>query len=285
MALRSAGALALGTSTPRAKEPLRCARDARDVTFMVGGEDFTMPKPFVSIHSPYWKQRFEDEPAFTRVELAGTASSFRSFVAFLQGAEGTDGEVNSTNVLHLLHWSREFGLDYVSSQCEALLMSRPPPGVEHTELLELSARHGMPHLYSRAVESVAQDMHAVPVPEDNRGLAIPPTMVSHEIREDIIRSHISMGLMRGDGEARRRHRYADHTGLATPQQRARLLWKTRGRFQPPPEDLVDHNWRSLEAVWPHHSMRGDDWVVVPAETQPTMPLRDRGAAAIRSMMS
>merc|ERR1711908_3504 len=88
--------------------------------------------------------------------------------------------------------------------------------------------------------------------------------------------HISMGLMRNDGEMRRRHRFADQTVLDEPKQRARLLWKNRKRFVAPPADAPEHDWRALQTVWPRHSLRSDDWTVVPCEAQPTRPMKARG---------
>merc|ERR1712066_1176660 len=107
---------------------------------------------------------------------------------------------------------------------------------------------------------------------------MPFPLESSDIRDDILRSHMSMNLMVSDGEMQRRHRFADHTRLAPEHQRARLLWKSRKRFVPPPAESLEHDWRALQTVWPHHSLRGEDWCVVPAETQPTMPLRSRNVA-------
>merc|ERR1719443_2489123 len=113
----------------------------------------------------------------------------------------------------------------------------------------------MPLLYSKATEVVAQGMHWVNVPASADRSLLPDLFNIGGIREDLVNANISMGLMQGDGEMRRRHRFADQSALDAPSQRARLLWKT------------------LQTVWPHHSLRGDDWNVVPCETQPTMPMR------------
>merc|ERR1712176_1265653 len=121
---------------------------------------------------------------------------------------------------------------------------------------------------------VAHGSHHLEVPEDpHNGSPMLRAFASGEIRDDVLRSHIAMGLLVSDGEMGRRHRFADHTVLNTEHQRARLLWKSRKRFVPPPPEPPDHDWRALQTVWPHHSLRGDDWCVVPAESQPTMPLR------------
>lgn len=258
-------------------------RPPREMVFLVGGEEFVLPKPFLSIHSPCWKRRFADDPWLEGAELHGSAESFRSFLGFIRGAEGC--EVQAGNVLHLLHWAKEMDVDYVAALCEDVLLCQPPKELDHSELLELAARHNMPLLYSKATELVAQDMTFVDVPEIGERGGVPPAMASKEIREDLLRTHISMGLMRGDGEIRRRHRFADHTALNGASQRARLHWKNRSRFENPPEKPPAHDWRAVQTVWPHHSLRSDDWTVVPAETQPTMPLRNRGACAIRQMMS
>ncbi|CAE8617606.1 unnamed protein product [Polarella glacialis] len=105
---------------------------------------------------------------------------------------------------------------------------------------------------------------------------------SEDLRNDVLKAHLSMGLMCNDGEMRNRHRFSDQTQLREPHQRARLLWKSRGRFMPPPSEVQEVDWRSLQTVWPHHSLRGEDWTVVPHETQPTMPTR-AGAAANRRL--
>merc|ERR1712118_414670 len=89
--------------------------------------------------------------------------------------------------------------------------------------------------------------------------------------------------MRNDGEMHRRYRYADHASLNEPEQRARLLWKTRKRFVPPLAESREHDWKSPQTVWPHHSLRSDDWTVVPSEAQPTMGARTFGLSAKRSL--
>lgn len=255
----------------------RSQGDARFITFVIEGQEFVLPKPFLSIHSPHWKQRFAEQPDLVRLELTGEADSFQTFAEFLQGTEGPNTEVTNDNVLHLLRWGKEFGVDYVASFCEDFLLSRPPSNIQPAEMLEIAARYGMPLLYSQATEVCAQGMHHIKVPEHGEA-PLPAPFASAGIRDDIVEAHISMGLMRGDGEMRRRHRFADHTTLDDTRQRARLLWKTRKRFVPTSAAPPEHDWKSLQTVWPHHSLRGDDWLVVPCETQPTMPLRDVGAS-------
>jgi hypothetical protein len=104
-------------------------------------------------------------------------------------------------------------------------------------------------------------------------------MHAHDIREDVLRTHLSMNLMRTDAEARRRQRFADYGPLDDEKCRARLLWKSRPRLVKPAKALPDMDWRSTQTVWPHHTLRGDDWVVVPAESQPKTPRRHLSIAA------
>merc|ERR1712023_568986 len=92
-----------------------------------------------------------------------------------------------------------------------------------------------------------------------------------------------MGLMRGDGEMHRRYRFADHTCLDESQQRSRLLWKTRKRYVPPLAEAPEHDWKAPQTVWPHHSLRSDDWTAVPSEAQPTYGARTFGISAKRSL--
>jgi len=250
-------------------------RHRHSFTFVVAGKEFHIPKPFLAIHSPVWAERFNADPKLMRAEMPGEAETFLMFVEFLK-AEGPNSEVSAKNVLHLLHWGKEFGVDYISATCEEFLLSRPPAGIEPTELLEIAARHNMPLLYSRATEVVAQGMHWVEVPDGTNRVPMSDAFNVGGIREDLISAHISMGLMRNDGEMQRRHRFADHTTLDEKSQRARLLWKTRKRFVPPPGEPAELDWKALQMCWPHHSLRGDDWTVVPHETQPTMPMRARG---------
>lgn len=246
------------------------------MTFVVGGEDFELQKPFVALHSPNWKRRLDAEPQLERVELEGDADSFGAFVAFLKG-----GEVTADNVVHLLSWAKEFDVGYVPARCEEFLLLRPPEKFRPAQLLELAARYDMPLLYTRATEALAHGMIEVDVPEaeTHELAALAPAFATKAIREDVLRAHVSVGLLRGDTEARRRQRFADYAALAEPHGRARLLWKSRQRFVPPPPEQPPHDWRSLQTVWPHHSLRGADWTVVPTETQPTIPLRDRGIAS------
>jgi len=249
------------------------------MTFIVGGETFELPGPFLAIHSPEWARRFAEDSELKSAELPGEAASFRAFVQFMRGESGDAGEVTAHNVLDLLHWGQQLGVDYVSSQCESFLLTSKiaPAGLEHANLIEAAARYDMPLVYARATESIAQGTHHIEVPESNSGIPVNAAFLSRDIREDVLKAHVSMGLMRSDAEMRRRHRFADHTALPETEQRARLLWKSRRRFVPPPEHPPDHDWRALQTVWPHHSLRGEDWTAVPYETQPTMPLRNPGA--------
>ena len=110
---------------------------------------------------------------------------------------------------------------------------------------------------------------------------LPPIFAEKSVRDDILKAHISMNMCRGDVEQRMRHRFSDHTALSGSKQRARVHWKSRRKLVPPEEPDLD--WRKTETVWPHHSLRGEDWSVVPAETQPTMPHRFTDLAAVRQI--
>lgn len=270
------------TATSAKESPLtilqRGTKDGRTFTFIVDGQEFDVPKPFLRIHSPLWAERLDADPNLTQGELPGEAGTFRMFFEFLLGVEGPNSEVTATNVLPLLHWGKELGVDYISACCEHFLLSRQAAGIKPTELLEIAARHKMPFLYSRATEVVAQGMHWIEVPEPNDPSPLPDAFALGGVREDLVSAHISMGLMRNDGEMSRRNRFADQTVLDEPKQRARLLWKTRRRFVPPPGEPPEHGWKTVQTVWPHHSLRSDDWTVVPCETQPTVPMRARGIA-------
>uniref|UniRef100_A0A7S4QF99 BTB domain-containing protein n=1 Tax=Alexandrium monilatum TaxID=311494 RepID=A0A7S4QF99_9DINO len=258
-------------TSPARRMPLPFAqgpREARTVTFMVGGQAFELPRPFLAIHSPEWAKRLAEEPQMPPVELEGEADSFGAFVAFLTGADGDAGEVTAENVLPLLHWGRELGVDYISGQCEAFLLTGHASGLEPVELLEVASRYDLPLIYARATEAVAQGMHHVKVPEDGSQESVPEIFRSTEIREDTVRTHLAMGTLVHDVEQQKRHRFADHTRLRDPEQKARVIWKTRRRQQPAPEPPKDPDWRCTQAVWPHHSMYGEEWTVVPAETQP-----------------
>jgi hypothetical protein len=253
----------------------RTNKDGRTFTFIVDGQEFDIPKPFLTIHSIVWAARLEEDPTLFQAEVSGEAVTFRMFAEYLQAIDGPNSEVTASNVLPLLHWGKEFGVDYISATCEEFLLSRPPRGLEPSELLEIAARHNMPLLYSKMTEVVAQGMPWVEVPLSTDLAPLPDVFGVGEIRKDLVNAHISMGLMRNDGEMRRRHRFADQTVLDEPKQRARLLWKNRKRFVAPPGDAPEHDWRALQTVWPHHSLRSDDWTVVPCEAQPTKPIRAR----------
>lgn len=262
------------------------ARSAQNIVFVASGEEIKMSKPFLAIQSPEWAAILDNNPDLRRHELANAdPASLRAFVAFLHGTEGEAGNVNAHNVLDLLRWGKEFGVDYVTALCEDFLLSlsssRDRVAREHgsaapsghdpdpMNLLEIAARYDMPLLYSRATEKVAQGMHGTFVPEDGDRAPLPAPLGSKAIREDIINAHITMGLMRNDGESRRRYRFSDHTSIDGARQRSRLLWKSQARLVPPPEDLPAMTWKSSPTtVWPHHSLRDETWVAVPSETQP-----------------
>jgi hypothetical protein len=248
------------------------------VTFFVGGEEFEVSKPFLMLHSPVLKRSFEQDPKLARIELPGEARSFRAFVKFVQGAEGADGEVTADNMADLLHWAKELNVSYIPALCEEFLLLRPPADMQTSQLLEVAARHDMAFVYTRAVEALANGMTHLEVPE-NQSPSLQPVFAAPDIREDVLRAHISMGLMRNDAESRRTQRFADYGGLDDKKQRARVVWKSRQRFAPKPAEQREHNWKSLQICWPHHSFRGDDWTAVPAESQPTMPMRNRTVAA------
>mmetsp|Transcript_122414 Transcript_122414/g.346050 ORF Transcript_122414/g.346050 Transcript_122414/m.346050 type:complete len:347 (-) Transcript_122414:185-1225(-) len=262
---------------PRSTES-RAASHQRTITVVVGGEEFELPKPFLALHSPILRRHFKEEPTLERLELTGDADSFRAFVRFLQGAPGPDGEVTADNLHHLLHWAAELHVEYVKAMCEEMLFLRPPTHLQHAELLDLAARHDMPLLYKRATESLAHGALAAEV-SGATDAELPEVLLTKDIREDVVNAHISMGTVRNDIEGCRMQRFADLTRLEDRSQRARLTWKSHRRAAPPPKEAPPHNWRSLQSVWPHHSLRGDDWVVVPMESQPTMPLRSHGIAA------
>jgi len=178
---------------------------------------------------------------------------------------------HAKNYLLLLRWGEEFGVDYIRGMCEAFLLDprgRDAVDLSPEEVLELAARFNMTKLYEKAVEVTGQGMQYIEVPE--KGLT---TFNAEDLRNDVLKVHLSMGVMCRDGEMRRRHRLADQSSLPDNAERARLLWKSRTRFRQPPGEEVDHDWRSLQTVWPHHSLRNEDWTVVAAETQPSIPTR------------
>lgn len=272
------------------------------LTFVVDGVSFEVAKPFLAMHSPHWAERLAKEPQLESVNLQGGVEGFAVFMDFLKG----DVEVAVENVQSLLHWGRELGVDYVNSQCDLFLLSNPASSAfAEPVLLDLAARYDMPLLYNRASETCAQGMCHVTVPEAHDTAPLPDVFASESIRHDLIKTHIDMGIMRRDGEMRLRCRHADHKVLsdrdglsdklgrwtrnkdlsADKERRARLYWQSRGRFQKPPEPPPEHNWRAVQTVWPHHSFRGEDWLAVPRETQPTAPLRSVGVLAIRGASS
>ncbi|CAJ1355982.1 unnamed protein product, partial [Effrenium voratum] len=207
------------------------------------------------------------------------ADSFRAFLNFLQGAEGPAGDLTPQNFLPILEWGEEFGVEHIRGQCEAFLLDprcREAIDLSPDEVLEIAARYNMPKLYQKAVEVTGQGMQYIQVDTGSRFQA-------EDLRLDVLQAHLSMGVMSSDGEMRCRHRTADQIMLPDAHERARLMWKARTRFRQPPPPEPDHNWRRLDMVWPHHSLRGEDWTAVAAETQPTMPKRSRaGRAGSRS---
>eukprot|EP00931_Biecheleriopsis_adriatica_P078124 TRINITY_DN51593_c0_g1_i1.p1 TRINITY_DN51593_c0_g1~~TRINITY_DN51593_c0_g1_i1.p1 ORF type:complete len:284 (+),score=57.41 TRINITY_DN51593_c0_g1_i1:52-852(+) len=248
------------------------------VTFRVGGEAFELPIPFLSMHSPRWAKRLAEEPEKNEFELEGEAESFRVFLQYLKGEEGQAGEVHMGNLLQLLRWGEEFEVDYVRGACEAFLLHPSGPAaveLSPVEVLEIAARFDMPRLYEKAVEVTGQGMKYIQVPEDE-----PSTFDAKDLRSDVLSAHLSMGLMCSDAEMRRRHRFADQSSLPSNLERSRLMWKSRARFRQPPGELYEQDWHSLQTVIPHHSLRGEDWVVVPHESQPAIPTR-----AIPGMMA
>lgn len=271
-----------GCVTPRCSGTPRKPASRGAMTFLVGGETFELPRPLLTIHSPTWAERLAQEPDLREVALEGEAASFRAFQGFLLGAE----DVSQENVMQLLHWGVVMGIDYVSAQCESFLTTAQRDAFAPEELLEVAARHNMPLLYARMTERVAQGTHHlhVPCPVAHKAAGqpistLPAAFASEHIRGDLIAAHVSMNLMRGDGEMRRRHRFAEHTALDETRQRSRLFWKSRGRFTQAPEEPPEHDWKKLQTVFPHHSFRGSDWPVVAHETQPRTGQSGTGLAS------
>mmetsp|Transcript_51151 Transcript_51151/g.121563 ORF Transcript_51151/g.121563 Transcript_51151/m.121563 type:complete len:265 (+) Transcript_51151:61-855(+) len=240
------------------------------ITFVVGGEDFRLQKPFLAIHSPVWRETLASQPNLSRVELPGDAIEFRAFLSYLHGQDGA--AVTAANVNALLFWGKEFGIDYLPAACEHFLVGKLRADGQSggaDELLEVAIHHDMPHLYARALEVTAQTIGSVVVPDsaadsDSNSRAV---FALKAVREDIVHAHVAMGVMRGDGERRLRRGCRDLPELDPDRQRSRLIWQTRSRFREAPAP-PQHDWRSVQTVWPHHSLRGSDWTVVPAETQP-----------------
>eukprot|EP00928_Gymnodinium_smaydae_P096006 TRINITY_DN8381_c0_g1_i1.p1 TRINITY_DN8381_c0_g1~~TRINITY_DN8381_c0_g1_i1.p1 ORF type:complete len:340 (-),score=76.84 TRINITY_DN8381_c0_g1_i1:43-1062(-) len=277
---------------------------ARSLTLVVEGEAFELPRRLLTLYSPPWRERLEREPELERedsqmillavesgalapprsalereAELPGSADSFRAFLEFLTGREEA---VTGDNVMHILHWARELGIGHLPALCEEFLLLRPPAHLGPEELLEISTVHDMPLVYAKAVEELSHGLvSGVHIPSlhaaKDQSDAAPLVFQSESIRSEIVQAHLSKGFLRSEAESHRRQRFADYSALDERRQRARLLWKARlpKPDAPPPE--VD--WKELQTVWPHHSLRGDDWAVVPRELQPTMPLVSRGIAA------
>lgn len=246
------------------------------LTFVVGGEPFEIPWPYLALHSPVWADKLAEDPNLAVIELEGEADSFRAYLNFLQGAEGPTGDLSPSNFLQILHWNQEFGVEHIRGQCEAFLLDprcREAIELSPDEVLEIAARHDMPKLYEKAVEVTGQGMQYIQVPKGE-----PTKFDSEDLRTDVVKAHLSMGVMCADGEMRCRHRYADQALLPDAHERARLLWKSRGRFRKPAPAEPDHDWRCPQMVWPHHSFRGEDWTAIASETEPTLPRR----SALRS---
>mmetsp|Transcript_14957 Transcript_14957/g.41787 ORF Transcript_14957/g.41787 Transcript_14957/m.41787 type:complete len:312 (+) Transcript_14957:75-1010(+) len=252
------------------------------ISFVVEGQTFELPRTLLAVHSPGWADRMAKDPTLREVSLPeASAASFGAFEKFLRGVDGVEGDVTARNVKDVLYWGEELGIDHLPAQCESFLLTCNERTFTPQQFLELSARHNMPLLYARALELAAQWSIDLDVPDvfSDAGAQLPAVFASEQIRNDLISAHISMGLMRGDGEMRRRHCFADHTTLEDPQQRARLMWKSRKRFVKAPAEPPGHNWRALQTVLPHHSLKGPDWVVAASETQPT-GLRPPGHGAL-----
>lgn len=263
---------------------MELARSRRGLlTFVVGGEPFEVPWPFLALHSPQWAEKLAEEPAVAKqaIELQGEADSFRAFLNYLQGAEGPTGDLNPGNFMAVLEWGEEFGVEHVRGQCEAFLLDprcREAIELSPDEVLEIAARYNMPKLYRKAVEITGQGMQYIQVPAQARNTRFE----AEDLRVDVLKEHLAMGMMSADGEMRCRHRAADQMMLPDAHERARIMWKTRPRFQKPKAPEPDHDWRSLHLVWPHHSLRGEDWTAVAHETQPTPYRRARQRRQSRS---
>jgi hypothetical protein len=205
----------------------------RSISFNVGGERFQLQKPFLAIHSEIWKDKLSAEPDLVEVDLEGDADGFRSFVDFLLGSDGEAGQVTAQNVLSLLHWGKEFGVDYVSSQCESFLLmgwrDRLPAGLDYVRLLELAARHDMPALYSRALEAAAHQLE---------GSDVESVQFSADLRNDLLDTAWEIGSARRELEQKCRLRLGDHNFLPDVEQRAELLWKSRLHRREPPQATV-----------------------------------------------
>ncbi|CAE7803779.1 unnamed protein product [Symbiodinium sp. CCMP2456] len=228
------------------------------------------------------EEQFSTDPGRSQADngklpsAAMEADSFRAYLNFLQGADGPTGDLSPSNFLQILHWNQEFGVEHIRGQCEAFLLDprcREAIELSPDEVLEIAARHDMPKLYEKAVEVTGQGMQYIQVPK-----GAPTKFDSEDLRTDVVKAHLSMGVMCADGEMRCRHRYADQALLPDAHERARLLWKSRGRFRKPAPAEPDHDWRCPQMVWPHHSFRGEDWTAIASETQPTLPRR----SALRS---
>jgi len=247
------------------------------VAFQVGGEVFCLPRPLLMVLSPHWAARLGAEPDLSTVDLPGEAASFRAFVDIVSCTDVASSEITAENVLHVLRWSKEFGMDHIVATCESFFLTCNEALFPPLQLLEVAAQYDMPLLYARAVERAAQSTHHLVVPDTTSeiGQQQPSAFASEHLRGDIVASHVAMSVMRGHGEMRCKHRFADHTRLDDASQRARLLWKTRQQFVKAPLEPFGHDWRTLQTVWPHHTLRGSDWVAAPCEMQPS-----RGKSAL-----
>lgn len=147
---------------------MELARSRRGLlTFVVGGEPFEVPWPFLALHSPVWAHKLADDPETKVIELPGEADSFRAFLNFLQGAEGPSGDLSPGNFMAVLEWAEEFGVEHIRGHCEAFLLDprcREAIELSPDEVLEIAARYNMPKLYRKAVEITGQGMQYIHVP-------------------------------------------------------------------------------------------------------------------------
>eukprot|EP00434_Breviolum_minutum_P043800 symbB.v1.2.039061.t1/scaffold6325.1/size19000/2 len=98
----------------------------------------------------------------------------------------------------VLEWGEEFGVEHIRGQCEALLLD--PKGREAIEMspdevLEIAARYDMPKLYRKAVEVTGQGMQYIQVPASRQ----PTRFEAEDLRVDVLREHLAMGMMSADG--------------------------------------------------------------------------------------
>jgi len=267
-----------------------------NVTFIVGNDHFSLPKPLLALYAPLYAEQFAADSEIAEVILdQGSSESFRNFKMFLLGAKGRDGEVSIDNVRDILFWGREFGIGHFIVQSEAFLLSHPETEVNPQELLELSVTYDLPLLYSRALELAAQHSTTLTVPSSLREAegnsasssssaaardvpegcfgGLPHLFATKNVRDDVVRTHLSLQVMCTDTEAQNRHRFADYTRLEEPKQRARLWWKGSARFPKRPPDPPGQAWHTLQTVYPNPVQRSIvDWPAPPKESQITRGL-------------